>query len=197
MHAQHIAPSGRRYGGWLSRRHLLALGPAILGGGLGTPRPARAAAQPTPRDLRVVTKAVGFLHPPPGSTVQIALAYGDAAGPGRIAAEQLAEASEGLARVGGLSPQFRAVSLEQLRSGVMPAVVVLAEALPSDAGLLAGLVRGRGVLTITSDPALVRAGLLVMAVRSEPRVEILVSRVAEQAAGVTFAPAFRMMIQEQ
>jgi hypothetical protein len=41
-----------------------------------------------------------------------------------------------------------------------------------------------------------RAGKCVMAVRSDPKVEITVSHAAIDAAGIGLASAFRMMIRE-
>jgi class 3 adenylate cyclase len=65
------------------------------------------------------------------------------------------------------------------------------------AGALAAATAGKGILTVTSDPVAIAAGEAVMAVRSQPRVEIFVSRAAALAAGVEFSTAFRMMIQER
>jgi hypothetical protein len=56
--------------------------------------------------------------------------------------------------------------------------------------------RGQGIVTISTDLDCVRAGLCVMGVAAEPRVQVLVNRAASDAAAVEFMLAFRMMITE-
>ena len=51
-------------------------------------------------------------------------------------------------------------------------------------------------LCATADQAAVRQGLCAMSIRSTGKVEILLNYRATQAAGISFATAFRMMVAE-
>ncbi len=99
-------------------------------------------------------------------------------------------------RAGNLLVRPRLVTLEKVGEAG-PAALLLTDAAAAQAAMVARVVAGRSVLTVSSDRGLIDAGSVVMVVRSEPRVEILVNRAAAQTAGVNFAAAFRMMIQER
>jgi hypothetical protein len=183
--------------GRATRRRLLPLLGALAAGGL---RPAVAQAQlaaaalPTAVDLRVIARALSFLDRPPNGPVELGLIFNEAGGAGQAAATALAEATPPIA-IGALLLTPRPVALAALRQTRVGACLLL-EPTPQHARLLAEAVAGRQTLTVTTDRPLVNAGLIVMAVRSLPRVEIIVSRSAAQASGLGFAPAFRMLIQE-
>jgi hypothetical protein len=49
---------------------------------------------------------------------------------------------------------------------------------------------------MTGVVALVQSGTCIMAVMSQPKVSIIVNHAAAEAAGITFAQAFRMLIKE-
>jgi hypothetical protein len=158
--------------------------------------PASVLAEPTQRDLQVVVRSLGFLDPAPKGTVELGVVYGNDVGKGRDIAERLIRTVDQPIRLGGLTVTLRAVSLEQLASPSLQ-VLFLTDDSEEFARDLSDRMRGRKILTAALSPSLVSAGLVVMAVQAEPRVRIVVSRVAEQKAGIRFLPAFRMMIQEQ
>ena len=54
-----------------------------------------------------------------------------------------------------------------------------------------------GVLTIGGDVACVTAGACLIAVETQPKVTIYVSRAVAQAAGVEFEPNFKMLVTEK
>jgi hypothetical protein len=53
------------------------------------------------------------------------------------------------------------------------------------------------ILIIGSNESCVEAGACVLAVETQPKVTIFVSRAAAQAAGIEFDPNFKMMITEK
>lgn len=155
-----------------------------------------AAAEPSPRDLQVLARALGFLERPPVGSVEIGIVYPQQSANGRIEAERIAAGFGDGLRVGNLTLRPKLVPVDAAgQAGTI--AMLLTEAAVPHAAVVAKAVAGRSILTVSSDRSLVDAGLVVMVVRSEPRVEILVSRAATQAAGVAFAAAFRMMIQER
>ena len=56
--------------------------------------------------------------------------------------------------------------------------------------------KGKKIITISSDAACANSGACVMAVATEPKVEIIVNRATASAVGAAFKAAFRMMIKE-
>lgn len=162
----------------------------------GLALPLGAAADPTPRDLQVLARALGFLERPPAGTAEVGVVYPQQSAAARDEATRIAASfGEGI-RAGNLVVRPRLVTVEGVAS-VPVAALLLTEAAVPHAAAIAGAVAGRSVLTIASDRSLIDSGSVVMVVRGEPRVEILVNRTAAQAAGINFAAAFRMMIQER
>ncbi len=181
------APPRRRRGA-----SLLAAA-AVLAVGWSAPLPA---VEPTTRDLQVLARAMGFLDRSLGGTAEIGIVYPEQSAAGRAEALRIAASFGAGLRAGNLVLLPRPVTVESV-AGAGMAVLLLTDAAAAQAGAVARAVAGRSVLTVSSDRSLVDSGLVVMAVRGEPRVEILVNRAAAQAAGIGFAPAFRMMIQER
>ncbi|MFC0409803.1 YfiR/HmsC family protein [Roseomonas elaeocarpi] len=171
------------------RRRLLALAVAI------TLLPGReaGAADTTPRDLQLIGQVLGFLEHPPTGAVEVGLLYAPAA---RVEAEQLAQRFGDGVRAGGVTLRPRLLPVAEIGTAA-PRVLLLTNSALPEAAAVARAVAGRGIMTVSPDPALIDGGLAVLAVRSSPRVEILVSRAAAQSAGLSFAGAFRMMIQER
>lgn len=158
---------------------------------------AQASAEPTQSDLKLIAQTMAFLSKPPTGTLEVGIVYPDGPGSGRAEAERLAAAFGSGLDVGALTLRPRLLTMDEaIRDTGIPALLLTDAVLPQAAALARAIV-GRGVLTVSLDPEAVTAGEAVMAVRSEPRVEIYVSRAAAAAAGVEFSTAFRMMIQER
>ena len=163
----------------------------VLGGSVH-----RAVAEPTARDLQVLARALGFLEKPPSGIAEIGIVYPQQLPSGLAEAGRIAAAfGEGL-RAGNLILRPKLVAVEAVGQAGTVALLLTDAAVPH-AAQIAAAIAGRSVLTVASDRSLIEAGLVVMVVRGEPRVEILVSRAAAQTAGIGFAVAFRMMIQER
>ncbi|MGK7867626.1 YfiR/HmsC family protein [Falsiroseomonas sp. E2-1-a20] len=168
---------------------------SFLAGVLLAVTPMAARADVSVRDLQVIARAVAFMTPAPSGTVEIGIVYPTASAPGRQEAERIVAAFGGGLRAGSLTLTARPIALESVPSG--PVALLLTSAALPQAAAVAAAVAGKGVLTVSTDPAAIEGGRVVMTVRSEPRVEILVNRAAAQGAGVSFSAAFRMMIQER
>ncbi len=165
---------------------------ALLAGGVPV---AASAAEMSVRDLQVIARAIAFMTPPPSGTAEIGIVYPGASDPGKQEAERIVAAFGTGLRAGSLTLTARAMPLEGIASG--PVALLLTSAALPHAATAATAVAGKGVLTVAVEPSAIEGGRVVMTVRSEPRVEILVNRVAAQGAGVGFSAAFRMMIQER
>lgn len=155
-----------------------------------------AAAEPTPRDLQLLARALGFLERPPRGTAEVGIVYPQRSAEGMAEATRIAASFGDGLRAGNLLVRPRLVPLESVGEARL-AALLLTDAAAAQAALVARVVAGRSILTVAVNRALIDAGSVVMVVRSEPRVEVLVNRAAAQTAGVSFAAAFRMMIQER
>lgn len=152
-----------------------------------------ASAEPLPRELLLVAQVLGFLEQPPAGDIDVGILH---LATNRLEAEQVAAQFGGGVRAGGVVLRPRLLPLDQLNAS-MPQLLLLTRGMVPMAATVARAVEGRGVLTVTPDPALIDDNLAVLAVRASPRVEIMVSRAAAQSAAISFAGAFRMMIQER
>jgi hypothetical protein len=142
--------------------------------------------------VQIIAKALGFLDPQPhGGLVAVIYATGDPAS--RADANAIvALFGDGLASGGG-AVTARAVDAAAFGDGAGYVAIILAAGAEN-----AGLATLRhGLLSITAADALVKSGQCVMAVHSQPRVDITVNRAAAQAAGVGFTAAFGMLVHEE
>jgi hypothetical protein len=142
--------------------------------------------------LQIIAKALGFLDPaPPGGTV--AVIYDQGVAGSKDDAEAIVRLfGDGLASGGG-AVKGRAVSAGALGDGSGYIAIIMAAGAEATGATPAGQ---RRLLSITAADGLVRSGRCVMAVHSEPRVEIIVNRAAAQAAGIGFTAAFGMLVHE-
>ncbi|MDR3516593.1 MAG: hypothetical protein P4M00_12290, partial [Azospirillaceae bacterium] len=73
---------------------------------------------------------------------------------------------------------------------------LLTDGVGADAAKLAAATKAKQKPCVTTDISQVVSGACVMAVKSEPKVEITVNKAAATDSGVSFAASFRMMIKE-
>jgi len=151
-----------------------------------------AAASLSAKDVQVLGRALAFLQPPlGGGSIAVVFAHNDAASR-RDAEEIVALLGDGLRSGGGmLRPMLR--DSQSLDAGGF-SVLVAAQGANGEAILAAS--RANHALCVTGDLAAVQAGVCTMAIRSEPRVEVVINHAAAAVAGIEFAAAFRLMVRE-
>lgn len=149
-----------------------------------------SAASLTQKDIQILAKAIGFLEPAPSGTGTVAIVYE----PSDAASKQDAEAIAGYfgdgLKAGNSILKAKIVEAGQSGSGGYVALVAASGARLDQ---VAAAARAQHAPCITADVAAVQAGQCVMAVRSEPRVEILINRAAAASSNVTFGSAFLLM----
>ncbi|MGD0434589.1 MAG: hypothetical protein ABSA58_26220 [Acetobacteraceae bacterium] len=154
---------------------------------------AAGAASLTQKDVQILAKAIGFLEPPPSGNGTVAIAYDPADPASKQDADAIASYfGEGL-KAGNavLKPVVTAVG--QLSSGGFVAVVAAAGVKVDQ---VATATRALHVACITADATAVQSGQCVMSVKSDPKVEILISRSAAASSNVGFGSAFLLMAHE-
>lgn len=149
---------------------------------------APAQATTSERDLQVMARAVGFVDGLPRGNVTVAVVDG----PGADAI--VAAMGAGVAG-GGVTLVPRKVAVGAL-AGSGARVIIVPEGHGGSHAAIAAAARGLNAITLSTDMSCVNSGSCVVGVAAEPRVEIVVSRAASAANGITFAQAFRVMIRE-
>ena len=154
---------------------------------------AAGAASLTPKDAQIIAKALGFLDPPAaGGTVAVVYGSGNAAS--KADADGIASLFEGGLSFGGGTLNAKAVDVASLGDGSGFVAIIVATGGQGDAVMAAA--KAHKMLCATADAALVQGGKCIMAVQSDPKVDITVSRDAAKAASIGFASAFSMLIHE-
>jgi len=97
-------------------------------------------------------------------------------------------------KAGAGSVTATAVAAAALGDGGAYLAIILAAGAPSDGAM--AVAKARHIPCVTGVAALVQSGNCIMSVMSEPKVSIIVNHAAAEAAGVSFAPAFRALIKE-
>jgi hypothetical protein len=165
---------------------------AVVGVWLACPA-AAADASLSARDVQIIAKALGFLDPAPHGGGTIAVVFAPASPASKADAIAIvALFGDGLTSVGGLVTA-KPVAADAVGDGAGYVAVILAAGADNAAP---GAPSPHGLLSITGADALVKSGKCVMAVHSQPRVEIIVNRAAAHAAGIDFTAAFGMLVHE-
>jgi hypothetical protein len=149
--------------------------------------PTGLAATFTAKDMQILGKVLAFVDPVPVGVVAVVYATGN------DASKQDADAIAGY--VGdGHTLKAKVMDVAALSASAGIAVIIAAQGAASDAVM--AVVKARRILCVTGEIDALRAGKCVMAIKSDPKVEITVSHAALEAAGIGLASAFRMMIHE-
>lgn len=153
---------------------------------------AAAADGPSTRDIQVISRALGFVETlPAGSEIAIVHTAGDPAS--RAEAERAAAAMADGIKAGGRTLKPRLVGPTD---DISAAAAVYAAGGVSAAALSA-LQRRRAAPCVTLTFDYIANSACVMAFRTQPKVDIVVSIGAAQATNTSFSAAFRMLIREQ
>lgn len=156
---------------------------------------ASVQAAVTATDLQVAARALSFMEQPLRGTVRVGIVYSNASPASHRQAEEVERLLGSGLRAGNLELHAVMVELGEHKSADVD-LFLLTEHVTAEQAQLAGLGADRRTLCVTTDLEQVRNGSCVMGVRSAPKVEILVNRVAAQARGLSFATVFRVMITE-
>jgi len=174
-----------------TRRSLIGIVAALA---LVGAAPLELSTDATTRELQLIAQSMSFLQSPPRGAVILGIVYL----PGSpVQAREIETAFGGGIHSGALTLHPRLLTVNEAFNAQDVVGLMLTDAALPEARAIASAMAGKGVLTISSVPAAVTAGVVVMAVRVRPRVEIYLSRSAAREAGVEFSTPFRMMLQER
>lgn len=170
----------------LRKRSILAAAFAIA----ATLSPQALMGAPSARSVQVAARIASFLMPVPVDPVPSVILFrpGD---PASVAEAALIERT----LAGSPTLRVRRVAVNAAGNLAGVRVVFVTGGLAGSYDLIGRLTRA-GALTIGSDRACATAGRCVVAVTTEPKVEIIVSRAARQASGLRFKSTFLMLVKE-
>jgi hypothetical protein len=156
---------------------------------------APALAQAVQSDLVVAARALGFLENPPTGDVTVGIVYAPVAASRQDADALRVLLGAGL-RVGNITLKPVLVGAGELGTADID-LLFLVSGLDEQTGIAAAnLSATKKIPCITITTAYLEQGRCVMAVRSRPKVEILVNQAAAARSNTKFAAVFRMMIKE-
>jgi hypothetical protein len=167
----------------LSAASLLAAGWLCL----ATTTPAEAGF--TAKDAQIMGRVLGFLDQAPPATVNLALVYDSPAS--QKEAEGLMGQLAGKAGNFTLVPKL--VKASDLAGSGANAILLMDGVNGSAA---ADAVKSKKIPCFTGDTSLVKSSNCLISIKTDPKVEILVSSALSKSSGVSFGAAFRMMITE-
>lgn len=145
------------------------------------------------KELQVLSKAIAFMQPPPPQDAIIAIAYLAGIADSRRDADAIALLIGSGLQAGRTVLRPKVIDVNSLGTSGFKVVIAAAGA---NGPRLSAASRAAQALCVTKNVEAVRAGFCTMAITLEPRVEIIVNHAVSSAAGIDFATAFRMMIQE-
>lgn len=155
------------------------------------PRAAANAEPLSDRDVQLMARIVGFLEPRPTGTRVVAIAHDPANPASRREAETIAASFGPGLRSGTLTLVPRIVEARSLGMGGFAAIIV---AHGTDLGLVAAASGQLHVPSLAEDDASARSRQVTVVIRTGPKPGVAVNLNAAQSSGVTFAPAFLMMV---
>jgi len=155
----------------------------------GTAILSPAEAGFTAKDAQILGRVLGFLDPAPPSSVTLALVYDSPAS--QKEAEALASQIAGEAGNFTLVPKV--VKASDIGSSGANAILLMDGV---SGGFATDAVKAKKIPCFTSDSALVKSGTCLISIKTDGKVEILVSGALQKSSGVGFGAAFRMMISE-
>jgi hypothetical protein len=161
---------------------------------LTIPAASASAATLTQRDVQILARVFAFLDPAVTADGVVAVAFVD----GNAASRRDAEAIAGFfgtgLKVGGATLEPQLIDVERLGDGAGFVAIIAAQGASGTAVMAAA--RTHRILCASGELEQVQAARCIMAIRTDPKVDISVNRGAASAASIGFAAAFRMMIHE-
>ncbi len=163
--------------------------PALAGLLLSVPVPAADAAV-TPKDMQIIGRALTFLDPPMNGSVEVGIVY-DAAS--KTEAEALASQMGAGFAAGAVTLVPKLMTADAAQSSAVKVLLPMANI----GAPLVKAASGRKVLVISTDPGCIDAKSCILSIQSDPKVQITLNRSDADAAGISLAASFRMMIKER
>ena len=154
-----------------------------------------ALARNTSDDVLLAARALGFVRDLDSRAIRVAIIQ-DPSSNQSVTDSNEVKAAFGRARAAGISMTAIEVPLASIRSISNVDVIWVTRGL-RDYSRLSDLPSQNHALSISNDFGCVSKGFCVLGVQSEPTVKIVLNADAAARSGISFEPAFRMMVTER
>lgn len=148
------------------------------------------------KDLQIGVRIVGFLAKPPSAGSPLAVIFDSHNKDSRDDAHNIMTWLSGDSDGAKTSLQPVLVDVHDLGEARGAHVGVVAASSEAGYSSILEFAKKNALVTISAEPACVRAEICTVAVVSAPRVEVIVSRRVSEISDVHFTEAFRMMVTE-
>jgi hypothetical protein len=153
-----------------------------------------AAADVTSKDIQVLGRSLGFIDNLPAGDLKLAIVFDPSIPQSAQEADAVKKAVGDGLKAGAHVFTPLMVPIESL-SGTGPVgAVFLTSGLGAVAAKVASVAKDRKIACGTIDIAQVQNGQCMLGIKTDPKVEIIVSKAVAEASGITFDPAFKMLI---
>lgn len=140
----------------------------------------------TEKDVQTIAKAIGFIEGAPKGDIEVAVVVDGTAG--KEGADQFVSLGKAEKLTGKI------ISPAELSS--TSAKVVFIPSGISNFDAIFSAATSKKLITISNSDACIKAKKCAVAVNTDPKVDITVSKSAASQTGVTFGSAFKMMTKE-
>lgn len=154
-----------------------------------------SAADIQPRTVQILGRMISFVSGGPSGHVTLGIVFDPSNAASKNEADALAAVIGNSLNAGTIQLSARLVPINSLAAAGNLDALFVTSGLGTFDGVLAYTSQHR-IVSITLDEACIAQSKCVMSFRSDPKVEISVSRSAATASGVVFGNAFRIMIRE-
>ncbi|MTJ79987.1 MAG: hypothetical protein F8N37_03050 [Telmatospirillum sp.] len=155
-----------------------------------------SAADISTKDIQVLGRSLGFIENLPAGDLKLAIVF-DPANP------QSAQEADAVRK--GVGDGLKAgthvftpimVPIDALGSAGSAGAIFLTSGLGANAAKVGSLSKDKKLPCGTIDIPQVQGGQCLMGIKTDPKVEIIVNKSVAEAAGITFDPAFKMLITQ-
>ena len=148
----------------------------------------------TAAGVQASTRIMTFLQPPLSGPLVAAIVYRPGDAQSEAEAQIIERALAAGTAVGKMTVKSRRIATNALADLAGAKIAFVTQG--SNYRGVASAAGQHSILTISADPACVKAGLCVVAINSVPKVQILVSKAASTACNLKFGSAFLMLVRE-
>jgi len=150
----------------------------------------------TEKDIVALSKAISFIKDGPSGTVNFEILYDDGNAASSAHANEVASIAASPVGSGKVKLQGKKVSVASVGS-TGSKVIFVTKGLNSKYASILNTAAGKGAITVSTDEDCLSSGGCVLAVKTQPNIDIMVSGSAASKTGIEFSSAFSMMITQK
>lgn len=148
------------------------------------------------KDFQIIARTLSLLSSKPSGRITIAVVYSPTVPASQQEADQIRAVLDQGLNVGNMTLVATLVPVDRLDGLDGATAAYVTQGLSAFHDTIFNATKVRHLPSLTRDFACVRAAKCVMALETQPQVQIVLSKVAAEASRVSFASAFRLLVSE-